>query len=289
MHREIPSPVAAAAADLAGLYAPHVQAVLFYGSCLRTGRVEGQVLDFYILVDCYSATYGRGLKALANRLLPPNVFYRELAHDGLTVRSKYAVIALDDFERRCREDWFNTSIWARFSQPVAFAIPSQENISGRVTAAVSEAVCAMLASAMPLAKSNDPKTLWTTALSLTYGAELRSEGAQKPDELFELNREFFDRIMPPALSAIADRGGPMVAKPSAARRKWWHRRICGRAVSLLRLVKGAFTFDGGIDYLAWKIRRHSGVEIEIKPWQRRHPIVAGLLLYLRLRRQGAFR
>ena len=44
------------------------------------------------------------------------------------------------------------------------------------------------------------------------------------------------------------------------------RRINGKALSALRLMKAAFTFEGGADYLAWKIARHSGVEIELKAW-----------------------
>jgi len=71
--------------------------------------------------------------------------------------------------------------------------------------------------------------------------------------------------------------------------KWFLRRANGKFVSFSRLVKGAFTFDGGIDYLAWKISRHSGVEITPTPWQRRHPILAGLMLFIQLRRRGAFR
>jgi hypothetical protein len=42
-------------------------------------------------------------------------------------------------------------------------------------------------------------------------------------------------------------------------RAWALRRACGKALNALRLAKAAFTFEGGADYLAWKIERHSGV------------------------------
>jgi hypothetical protein len=54
-------------------------------------------------------------------------------------------------------------------------------------------------------------------------------------------------------------------------------------------MKASFTFQGGADYLAWKIERHSGQKITLKPWQRRHPIVAGALMLPALRRKGAIR
>ena len=49
------------------------------------------------------------------------------------------------------------------------------------------------------------------------------------------------------------------------------------------------TYAGGIDYLAWKINRHAGTDIQIKPWQRRWPLVAALTLLPRLLRRGAIR
>ncbi len=61
------------------------------------------------------------------------------------------------------------------------------------------------------------------------------------------------------------------------------------AIALLKEKLDVLALDGGIDYLAWKITRHSGVEVAITPWQRRHPILAGLLLLPQLKRKGAVR
>ena len=52
---------------------------------------------------------------------------------------------------------------------------------------------------------------------------------------------------------------------------WTRRRLEGKALSMARLAKASLTYAGGIDYLAWKINRHAGTAIEIKPWQRRWP------------------
>jgi hypothetical protein len=60
-------------------------------------------------------------------------------------------------------------------------------------------------------------------------------------------------------------------------------------LSVVRLAKATGTYAGGIDYLAWKINRHAGTRIEIKPWQRRWPLVAALTLLPRLLKGGAIR
>jgi hypothetical protein len=57
----------------------------------------------------------------------------------------------------------------------------------------------------------------------------------------------------------------------------------------MRLAKASFTFTGGIDYLAWKINRHAGTEIVIKPWQRRWPLLGAITLLPLLLRRGAIR
>src|SRR3546814_5095664 len=56
-----------------------------------------------------------------------------------------------------------------------------------------------------------------------------------------------------------------------AARIWAMRRVQGKLLSVLRLVKASATFSGGIEYLAWKISRHSGAPLELRPWQRRFP------------------
>jgi hypothetical protein len=60
-------------------------------------------------------------------------------------------------------------------------------------------------------------------------------------------------------------------------------------LTVARLAKASFTFAGGVDYLAWKISRHSGVPIEVKPWQRRWPLLAAITLLPRLLKRGAIR
>jgi hypothetical protein len=77
------------------------------------------------------------------------------------------------------------------------------------------------------------------------------------------------------------------AERRAGARLWARRRREGKALTLARLAKASTTYAGGIDYLAWKINRHAGSAIEIKPWQRRWPILGAISLLPRLIAKGA--
>src|SRR3954452_13091594 len=105
------------AAAIAALHPGAARAVLFYGSCLRERQLEGLMLDFYLIVSDYRAAYRKRGLAMANRLIPPNVFPFE--HQGLT--AKYAVLSEEDFARECGFGARSISVWARFAQPSRLA------------------------------------------------------------------------------------------------------------------------------------------------------------------------
>src|SRR5215203_1454250 len=104
-----------------------VAAILFYGSCLRTGEVENGVLDFYTLVDSYRAVFSSRVLAGLNALLPPNVFYIEVPYDGKIIRAKYAVISTRQFAYAVSLRSVHTGIWARFCQPVLLVYTREES------------------------------------------------------------------------------------------------------------------------------------------------------------------
>ena len=92
------SPMVTKAAAMVAARYSNTQSVLFYGSCLRTGEVDGQMLDFYVIVDDYRNAYKQRRRAVWNRLIPPNVFYFEQQIDGIIVRAKYAVLSISHFQ-----------------------------------------------------------------------------------------------------------------------------------------------------------------------------------------------
>lgn len=277
-------------------------AVLFYGSCLRQGREDG-VLDFYLLVDRYRDAYGRWLPSLANTLVPPNVFYLETAVDDRVLRAKYAVVTLKQFARGTSPRSFHSSLWARFAQPVRLVHARDAAARTAVIEAVSTAIVTMVGRVVPLLdRSFGAAELWTRGFQETYRAELRTEGPDRAGQIYDGDRDRYERLTPWALTAngYGWEPGPngigfLLSAELTARQKrrfrrlWRIRQSVGKLLTVLRLAKGIFTFEGGMDYILWKIERHSGVRATATPWQRRHPLLASPLLAWRLYRKGAFR
>lgn len=294
--------VAAFAQRVAQGYGDAAQAVLFYGSALRTGDLSGTLLDFYVLVDSYRHAYDSTGLAIANRLIPPNVFYAEEVIEGVTYRAKYAVLSVEHFRILASPACFNVSVWARFAQPsmLVWARAGGQDLASTIAAAVAQAPATLLRAARPMLPGTTTiRDLWVSAFALTYGSELRAEKMGKGLELYDLAPDYYRAITAPALEAAgiaATVSGDTVRlpEPTGARRllgglAWSLRSLQGKLLSAARLIKATATFTGGIDYLAWKITRHSGVAVEIKPWHRRHPIIGGLFLFRDLKRKGAIR
>jgi hypothetical protein len=265
----------AMAAAIAGKHGEASRAVLFYGSCLRQKQFDGLMLDFYLIVSDYRAAYDKAWLAAANRLIPPNVFYFE--HDGLA--AKYAVLSEAAFRRLSGPETSSVSVWARFAQPSRLVWAADEEARARALDAVARAAPTLLAAAGPMPRE-EPLALWRRAFALTYSAELRAERKGRASSVVELEPERYSRFTAPALAA---------ARSMRPRGSWAWRRIEGKGLSVLRLAKASLTFAGGADYIVWKINRHAGTDIQLKPWQQRHPLLAGLSLLPRLLRSGAVR
>jgi len=287
--------VSAMAAAIAARYGPAARSVLFYGSCLREANLDGLMLDFYLIVSDYREAFGKGWFALANRLLPPNVFPFE--HDGLI--AKYAVLSEADFARLASSATRNVSVWARFAQPSRLVWAADASAQAASVAAVTLAAPALLAAARPTLPDNiGTDALWAEAFALTYAAELRAERKGRAGSVVDADPERYRRFTAPALAAAGlaasiEDGEVRFARPMTAadrrdgRRNWAVRRREGKALTLARLAKASTTYAGGIDYLAWKINRHAGAAIEIRPWQRRWPILGAISLLPRLIAKGA--
>jgi hypothetical protein len=279
-----------------------VRAVLFYGSCLRTGNVHEGLADFYLLVDDYRSAFKTRTLAFFNQLLPPNVFYLEVPFEGRVLRAKYAVLTLADF-RKGTEHWFHSYLWGRFSQKCGLIYAQDELVTRQVQEALACAVMTFITRTLPQLESPfTARDLWAKGLSLSYRAELRTEQPDAAARLFDADPEYYQKLTDAALadmsftvSAEAGVTGPSyrVQISTQARRKsgtgWRIRTLQGKVLSVLRLLKGLFTFKGGVDYILWKIERHSGARVEVSPALRRFTPLALVIIFWRLFRRGAFR
>lgn len=267
-------------------------AVLFYGSCLRRPETQlvDSLLDFYVLVDDYRAAYDKAWLAWANQILPPNVFYIEINYGEAVLRAKYAVISLRQFAHGTSSAANTVSLWARFCQPVRLTWSRSPTDTTAVAAACGEAVLTMLTeawppqTAMPIdIDAQQALDLWIAGFRMTYGAELRPESSDRAAHIVATDADRYVAITSLGLAVLAQRGR---SKATPSRRQ---RRLTGKLLNIARLIKGAFTFEGGLDYILWKIARHSGVTLAVTDWQRRHPLLAAPGLAWRLYRRGAFR
>jgi hypothetical protein len=267
--------VSGMAEALAAKYPDAARAVLFYGSCLRESQLDGLMLDFYLIVSDYRAAYGDSWMVRANQWIPPNVFPFESG--GLM--AKYAVLSEADFHRLNGPKTRNVSVWARFAQPSRLVWAADAEAKERAIRAVARAAPTLLAAAGRV-DAETPLDWWRRAFGLTYSVELRAERSGRSNSVVDADPARYERYSEPAMAAIpagASSGG------------WARRRFEGKLLTVARLAKAAFTYAGGIDYLAWKINRHAGTKIEIKPWQRKWPLVAAFVLVPKLLAKGAVR
>ncbi len=247
-------------------------AVLFYGSNLRTGSLEG-VLDYYVL-----------LPGAEERGIWPLVSYHEWHDGGQDLRAKVATMTLAKFHEAASGALMDTTIWTRFVQPSAL-VWARDDASAR---AVREALVAASATAARLAAVLGPQRgsdddYWAALFGATYRAELRVEPAGREKSILSLNARHFDGLLSLALEeagvAFTREGQALAPRIEPAERarvaRWWRkRRRLGKPINLLRLVRATFTFEGAARYAAWKVERHTGVKVELTPWRERHPVLA---------------
>jgi hypothetical protein len=301
--RPVPPAVNALADEILARYGKAAQAILFYGSCFRSGDAGEGLVDLYLLVDCYRSAYRRRWLAIINKLLPPNVFYLELPFEDGVIRAKYTVLSLADFQRGTSMKWFHSYLWGRFAQPTGIMYARDDSIAEAVQIALAQAVITFATRTLPyLPAQFEAGQLWHQGLLLSYRSELRSERREKLIRLVEAAPNYYTQLTQSVMDLISYR---VDALPDSAptryhahissrirfinRLAWRLRFLQGKILSLMRLFKAFFTFKGGIDYVLWKIERHSGITIEVAPRLRRIPLVGLCVVFWQLYRRGAFR
>ncbi len=288
--QELERPVVPAIAEAAQSIASRLNgsAVLFYGSVLRTGDLEG-VLDFYVLRAESART------TLLSRLIWPDVSYHEVDVHGRIVRAKVAAMRLGTFERAARGATLDTTIWARFVQPSALIWAENNEVRLRVIEAVAQAaVTAGWFTTLHCETAASPGDYWRSLFRATYSTELRVEAPGREDQILSYDRARYDELLPLAWRSggiVFDGGGQTLAAMPTERQirtiatAWFQVARAGKLLNLVRLVKAAFTFEGAARYGLWKIERHTGVKIALTPFRERHPILAAPQVFWRVWRR----
>jgi len=276
-------------------YGDGLQAVLIYGSYLRGKR--DTLLDFYVFLDDYGSL-AKAWQGWLAKALPPNVYQIQHGTPPDEIRAKYALLTLDRFERAVRDD-FHSYFWARFAQPSGILYCRDESAERRVVDAICQASISFARRVAPgLPDHFKARQLWVEGLGLTYQCEFRSEPPGHAGKLFDYWPDYYRAVT--RAVAGSDIGFEAAGEQdrfrntcsARARRRspfeWRMRKFQGKILSTLRIIKAALTFDGALEYLLWKIKRHSGVYIEPTELQRKYPLVFAWPLLFRLWRRGAF-
>ncbi len=281
-----------------------VMGILYYGSCLQSGNETDGILDLFVVVESYLSAYKRPFLAFINWLLPPNVFYLELPFgEHQKIRAKYAMISLWDLRKMTSHRTFHSYFWARFCQPVAIIYCRHKRIEKVIEDCLASSIITFLKATIPCMPGEfTARQLWLTGLGLSYGAELRPERHERLTRLWQEQGHVLEAVTNAAIRhvpyEICRKGKPKkhtyLTKIGSRSRlmcqtAWKVRTIQGKLLSIIRLFKATFTFKGGVDYALWKIRRHSGLDLEVGPFMRRHPGLAMLVLSWKLLRKHAIR
>jgi hypothetical protein len=283
----VPPEVRIFAARLAGEPAA---AVLFYGSALRTGELDG-VLDFYVLT---ARPHRRGVRGVIERKLWPEVSYHEAEIDGRMLRAKVATMTLEAFSGATRGERLDTTLWARFVQPSALAWARDAAAGATVAKAVASAAMTAARYAAVLGPEAGPaRAYWQALFRQTYAAEFRVETPGREDQVLAYDPARYEALLPLAWRAagidFAIEGASLrpvlgASELAGLRRAWRIRRRFGKPLNVARLIKAAFTFEGAARYAAWKLERHTGFQAPLTPWRERHPILAAPGVLWRLSR-----
>jgi len=259
------------------------RAVLFYGSNLRTGSLDG-VLDFYVLLPGPASEEPR---------IWPTVSYHERViggadprrvAEGADLRAKVATMRLETFAKAALGELRDTTIWARFVQPCACVWSADDTARAEVLDAISAAATTAARLAVALGpKSGTTHDYWGALFRATYRAEFRVEKPGRESDILSVNAQHFAGMLPLALEAagvgFAMDGKRIMPRMTDAQRadvlNWWSvRQRMGKPLNFVRLIKASTTFEGAARYAAWKIERHTGMPVKVTPFRERYPLLA---------------
>lgn len=258
-------------------------AIFLYGSGISVSSSEKPtdiLFDYYVIAPDYRSAIRNPIERIAARLMPPNVYYFELETEAGVLRSKYALLSAAAFERLVGPSTFHSYFWARFAQPCRL-VSAPAELRPRLIAAVRRSIEVFLRRSQGLVDSPlDWRAVWLAGMNASYRAELRAESSDRAAKLIENYKEWPERVAEFSLD-------PKAKKSADAAFSWRLRAVLGALLSVVRLLKATMTFRGGIDYIAWKVKRHAGVDVCVKPWERRYPFVAAPIVAIRYYRMRA--
>ncbi len=278
-----------------------VAGVVFYGS-RRTHAARADVhsaYDIFVILRRYGAAYralaaarkiGRPpwLLAFLNTFLPPNQVSLRLGDPPL--HAKCSVLSLRAFLRETsarRQDHFCIG---RLFQPCQILYAADPETSRLLVGGLVSAVEETYRWGRPwLPERFDADGYGRRLLEVSLAQEIRAEPSGRAEALWRAEREEQVPVFAILLARLREQGELREVGPSTyglARPVSWGERLGLRLYfsrslvrATLRWLKHMATFEGWLDYILRKARRHTGEEIVLTARERRYPLV---LLWPRL-------
>ena len=159
--------------------------------------------------------------------------------------------------------------------------------------AAAEACAAAVVAASRFAAALGPgqgtaSDFWLALFRRTYAAEFRFETTDRAGTLLAGDDGRYAALLPLAWAEGGvgfETNGDLLRPRKSGLPGWSLPNLLGKPRNVARILKAAFTFDGAARYAAYKIARHTGVEIEVTPWRERHPFLAAPGAWLELKRK----
>jgi hypothetical protein len=293
-----PERAAAAARAVAERGGPAVRAVVFFGSRKTQARPDAwSAWDFFVLVSRYRAFYdalrGSGalrrpaaLSAALNVLMPPNSIALRTADPdgGPELLAKCAVVSVEDFRRETSERHRDHFIVGRLFQPAEIVYAADAAAAEEALAGLARAVVLTERWVRPFLPPRFGVDDYTrTLLRVSFAAEIRPEPEGRADALWEAQKDALRAVYSVLLSEL-HAGGTLaepepgvyalarpVTRAERLRLAAYFRLSLARATA--RWAKYVVTFEGWLDFILRKARRHTGEDIVLTPRERRLPLV----------------
>jgi len=285
------------AASVAKAGGASVAALVFFGSRKTRARPdEHSAYDFFVLTHDYSGFYRSlhasgvlhrppWLMAALNAVLPPNVISVRPPPAGTPAawRAKCAVASVECFRRETSPRRHDHFFLGRLFQPTEVVHAADEAVREQVIDGLASAHALTYAWVRPwLPARFDVETYCRTLLRVSLAREIRPEPAGRADALWEAQKEDLGPVYGILLADLAragelvDRGGLYsLARPVTAAERLRVNAYFGWSLvrATARWAKYIVTFDGWLEYILRKARRHSGQDIVLTPRERRMPLV----------------
>lgn len=292
-----PRAVTAAVAEIAARAGDTLLGIVFFGS-RRSGAARADVFsayDFFVVVRAYGPFFRAlhqarlihrrpSLMTAVSRLLPPSQVSLVLGTPDEPFHAKCSVIDARAFQRETSARRSDHFCIGRLFQPAAIVHAADERARDTLLAGLESAHRLTLSWCRPwLPATFDAAAYCLRLLEVSLSQEIRPEPAGRALALFTAQKAEIVPVYERVLEALAEAGDLRPAEAGAfallrpvgagerLRVKLYFARSKARAT--LRWAKHMVTFEGWLDYILRKVRRHGGGEIELTERERRMPLL----------------